>query len=307
MGKNIGDKIPSFKISEIKSVGVKKTDFEMFRFEDFIKDVDHLKVPHRHDHFALFFITKGRGSHIIDFKEFELRANRIFFLSPGQIHSWKTVINSQGFVMLFTSDFFSVSNNNRDLRDFLFFNPKSPVPYLDLNKLSFENVVHLFRSIEEKYKGNKSFRFNIIRSYLSILFFELVRIYEHSLAFIQNQSIAYNKVTEFEKLVNRHFKTHHSVSDFAEMLHITPNYLNAICSKYKGNSAGEIIRERILLEAKRMLVHTSNTITEIAYELNFEDNSYFGRFFKKYSGTTPAKFRSSMKSGEEGSSVRKSS
>jgi AraC-like DNA-binding protein len=80
-------------------------------------------------------------------------------------------------------------------------------------------------------------------------------------------------------------------SEYAELLYVTPNHLNAICKELIGKSAGEMIRDRIVLEAKRLMVNLDLSISEIAYELNFRDNSYFSKFFKKYAGITPEEFR----------------
>ena len=84
------------------------------------------------------------------------------------------------------------------------------------------------------------------------------------------------------------------------MLHITPNHLNAVCTKVYGHSAGEHIRNRVMVEAKRLLVNMPGvTVAEIAYQLNFDDNAYFSRFFKKYAGETPEKFRKRRLSKEQ--------
>ena len=79
--------------------------------------------------------------------------------------------------------------------------------------------------------------------------------------------------------------------DYASLLYITPNHLNALCKELLGESAGELIRKRIILEAKRLLVIKDYSIAEVAYELNFNDNSYFTKFFKKIEGMTPEDFR----------------
>jgi AraC-like DNA-binding protein len=79
--------------------------------------------------------------------------------------------------------------------------------------------------------------------------------------------------------------------DYAAKMNITPNYLNALCRKKSGKSAGELIRQRILLEAKRLLAHSTMSISEIAFQLGFEDNSYFGRYFRRYTRLTPGEFR----------------
>ncbi len=78
------------------------------------------------------------------------------------------------------------------------------------------------------------------------------------------------------------------------MLFVTPNHLNALSKHVTGKPAGELIRDRVILEARRLLVNTGTTIAEVASELEFEDNSYFSKFFKKYTGQTPEAFRKSI-------------
>jgi AraC-like DNA-binding protein len=101
----------------------------------------------------------------------------------------------------------------------------------------------------------------------------------------------YNLLKTFQKLIEKNFATLKLPKDYAELLYITPNHLNAICNDILGQSAGEVIRNRILLEAKRLLINADLSIAEIGYRLNFNDNSYFTRFFKKYAGITPEEFR----------------
>ena len=95
----------------------------------------------------------------------------------------------------------------------------------------------------------------------------------------------------FRRLIEDHFKTVKLPKDYAGMLYITPNHLNALCKDHMGISAGEVIRNRIILEAKRLLINFDLSVGDIAQELNFPDNSYFVKFFKKYTHTTPEAFR----------------
>ncbi|MBI3883401.1 MAG: helix-turn-helix transcriptional regulator, partial [Sphingobacteriales bacterium] len=95
----------------------------------------------------------------------------------------------------------------------------------------------------------------------------------------------------FKKLIDENYKEKKLTKEYAELLYITPNHLNALCKDVTGQSAGEIIRDRVLLEAKRLLVNSNSNISEIANELNFVDNSYFTKFFKKYEGITPETFK----------------
>ena len=98
----------------------------------------------------------------------------------------------------------------------------------------------------------------------------------------------------FKQLIDKQFRLIKLPKEYAELLYVTPNHLNALCQDLLGKTAGDVIRDRILLEAKRLLTNEGMTITEIAYDLNFQDNSYFTRFFKKYTGTTPEEFRKKL-------------
>jgi AraC-like DNA-binding protein len=95
----------------------------------------------------------------------------------------------------------------------------------------------------------------------------------------------------YQQLIDKYFRTIRLPKEYAELLYVTPNHLNALCQDLVGKTAGDLIRDRVLLEAKRLLTNADMTITEIAYDLNFQDNSYFNRFFKKNVGVTPDEFR----------------
>jgi len=99
----------------------------------------------------------------------------------------------------------------------------------------------------------------------------------------------------FQKLIEQHYKEKKLTKDYAAILYVTPNHLNALCKDVTGRAAGELIRDRILLEAKRLLINAKMTISEIALELDFADNSYFSKFFKKYTSLTPEVFRKQIK------------
>ena len=107
------------------------------------------------------------------------------------------------------------------------------------------------------------------------------------------ESNAYNHtlLRNFLNLIEANFKSLRLPKEYAALLYITPNHLNALCKELLGQSAGEIIRDRVILEAKRLLVIKDYSVAEIAYDLNFNDNSYFTKFFKKVVGVTPEEFR----------------
>lgn len=289
--ENMEKVIPLVTLEEVRTQPSQQgLHFEITQLEEFSSRVESFTRPHRHDFYMLLLVTGGGGAHDIDFKTYELQPGSIFFMYPGQIHSWKTLNNAQGYMLLFTSEFFTLRYNSNNLFEFPFFNYNQHLPYLHLEHGQMEQFSYLFRKMDEEYTGKKTDKEKVLKSYLNILLVEINRGYvplNEQVADKHSQMI----VQKFEHLINEKFKVMKGVKDYAARLCITPNYLNAVCTKVTGKSAGEHIRERIMLEAKRLLLHSDNTVSEIASELNFDDNSYFCRFFKKYAMITPEQFR----------------
>jgi AraC-like DNA-binding protein len=130
----------------------------------------------------------------------------------------------------------------------------------------------------------------MLLSYLRVLSVYVSRLYTEQLS--ANAGTKERKVLQqFKQLINKHFLELHLVADYAQLLRISAGYLNEVIKQQSGKTAIEHIHERILLEAKRQLLHTGASMKEIAYNLGFEDAAYFSRFFKRLTGQTPAAFR----------------
>jgi AraC-like DNA-binding protein len=209
---------------------------------------------------------------------------------PGQVHSWNPVGNISGYVVNFSEKVPSFISNPFYLEQFPFFwgIPKRCV--IDLQKETLKEAVYLFKRILNEVKKKDSFSLDIVCFYLMSLFISITR--NHAiLVKKQIPEQKQNTLFNFRKLVNQYYTQKRLPKDYAAMLYITPNHLNALCNDLLGKSAGEVIRDRILLEAKRLLVNADISIAEIAYQLNFSDNSYFSKFFRKYTDMTPEEFR----------------
>jgi AraC-like DNA-binding protein len=103
--------------------------------------------------------------------------------------------------------------------------------------------------------------------------------------------LAQSQIRQFGALLNQHYRTRRSVRDYAELLHLTANYLNALCRRVLGQTASDLIHARVVLEARRLLTHSALSVAQVADELGFDDPSYFGRYFRKYVGQSPEAFR----------------
>ncbi|HYK76019.1 MAG TPA: AraC family transcriptional regulator, partial [Daejeonella sp.] len=154
-----------------------------------------------------------------------------------------------------------------------------------------EQIKELFEELLHEETGNKKYSANMVRVLLLKIFILISRFSIQNGKSAINSSYNYTLLKNFQQLIERNYTTLKLPKDYAELLYITPNHLNALCNDMLGVSAGEIIRNRIILEAKRLLINLEMSISEISNQLNFNDNSYFSKFFKKQVGLTPEEFR----------------
>lgn len=251
------------------------------------------RVPHRHNYYEIFLWEKGGGEHDIDFEPVGIQDKCIQFVSPGQVHLVRRELDSFGDVIYFSRDFYYLNLQDKDLLfELPFLNNNTSHPSIKLNDGDFALFKHLFNSIYREYEGRNEGKEEIIRSYLNIILVECKRRFDDSHieeTFRDKSSLKLFR--DFKVLLESHFVEKHQVQDYAALLAITDKYLNELCKKTVGKTASELIHERIVLEAKRLLLHSDLSNKEVAFHLQFEDPSHFSKFFKKKAGHTPTDFR----------------
>ncbi|RYU95065.1 AraC family transcriptional regulator [Emticicia agri] len=266
-------------------------DILVSRFAEYLQAHHNLIKPHRHTFYHLLLFTKGGGSHTIDFSSFPVQPYQIYFMVPGQVHSWDFAGEVDGYVVNFSTSFFQSFLLRPDyLETFSFFNGIAEDSVVNLSAELQVPVAKIFEEILQHSTHNNTFRWDIVRVLLLRAFLEIDK-HTHSNKLPSIPFFNYTLLKNFQKLVEKHYISLKRPMDYAELLYITPNHLNALCKEHLGITAGEVIRNRVLLEAKRMLVNQNLSISEISYTLNFSDNSYFTKFFKKYEHITPEDFR----------------
>jgi AraC family transcriptional activator of pobA len=284
--------IPIISICNLLGEDYSIQDLIVYDLKDFIIKHRDIKFPHRHSFYQVLYITKGSGTHIIDFEEYDVKTGMIYFLAPSQVHEWKFGEDTNGILLNFNPNLFSsfLANSNY-LSEFPFFTGNGLHSSLDVstNKDQIE-IESLLLKIKEEFAGCNECKLDFIKTLLLQVFILVNR----NIISTENQSTNksnYIVLRNFEKLIEQHFTKLRMPKDYAQLLFVTPNHLNALCNQLTGKPAGDLIRNRILLEAKRLLVNSHQNINEIAWELNFQDNSYFSKFFKKYEGISPEEFR----------------
>jgi AraC family transcriptional activator of pobA len=261
------------------------------RFSPYLATHHNLHRAHKHSFYHLVFFTKGGGSQTIDFEQVPVKPFQIYFMIPGQVHNWSFEGEVDGYIVNFSAAFFqSFLLKANYVDEFAFFAGVVKDSVYDIPKGQQERFLHFFEALIVEWEAALPLQDDMVRSLLLQLFIAVARLKTdgaHSIAPSYNQTLLRN----FQKLIEQNYKLIKLPKQYADLLYITPNHLNALCNDVSGISAGEVIRNRIVLEAKRLLINQDLSITEIANELNFVDNSYFTKFFKKQADLTPEDFR----------------
>jgi AraC family transcriptional regulator, transcriptional activator of pobA len=254
-----------------------------------------VKYPHRHDFFEVLFVKKGSGFHIIDSNNYQVKPPCVFFLSPGQAHKLELSHDIEGFIFIFTSEFYQLDRlNPTRLIEFPFFftinqiNP--PLMLGEAKDLSFLET--LFNNGIDEISAMPNPQVEYFRSLLDlILTFCASRYPTTDLLDVKGKG--YLLVKRFYQSIEENYKRNFNVSDYARLLSVSPNHLTQTVREITGKSSIEIIKAKQLLEIKRLLVHTTLGVSEISNLLNFNDQSYFTKFFKRETGRLPLAYRNS--------------
>ena len=284
-------KIPVYDICSLSKDRHQPNELLAERFGAYLKrHTPHLHHPHRHSFYHLVLFTKGAGTHTVDFTRFKVKPFEMYFMVPGQVHSWHFEHEVDGYIINFSDNLFRPFLLNPDyLERFSFFSGISTESVCRLPLETHSRIVQLFEDIlaQDTAKENNPDAIKLLLLQLFTIVDGFCKNNTKKLVPQQKQVLLKN----FRRLIDQHYVSIKLPKQYADLLYVTPNHLNALTQDLLGKTAGELIRDRVLLEAKRLLTNAAMTVTEIAYTLNFQDNSYFNRFFKKYEGVTPDEFR----------------
>ncbi|UOQ51751.1 helix-turn-helix domain-containing protein [Hymenobacter cellulosivorans] len=249
--------------------------------------------PHRRSFYEILWLTEGSATNVVDYHETTIEPQTLFFVGPGQLHLLSQTTGVKGYSIAFTEIFLLqyVSQQDVVLRlAFLANSATSAVLKMDEEALhELEPVLALLK--EEAGRPEKSAA--LLGHLLFILLNRIQRLI--TCPYSSRQDLASMLlVRRFRSLVEQHFRTPHSLSFYAEQLALTVHRVNEVCKYMTGKTAGDILRDRRLLEAKQQLVHSDTPIGQIAEDLGFQDFSYFSRQFKKNTQVRPAAYRREM-------------
>jgi len=277
--------IPVLSVGNI--LGEETLGITLFRHS--VRGRNEFEQPHKHDFYLVFFVEKGSGVHYVDFTQYTVNDYQVYFIRPGQVHNWSLDVNTTGFQLMLSADVMTIFSN---LGAFPFFEQSVP-SCLSLTQIKFEEFKNQLHEIELVLSDNEMLTKEIVLLRLHLMLKLLQKDYLNQFPEHGSSTKPEKMIRKFNVLIDEHFNQESSVNFYANKLNITPNYLNILSQKYLKIPAGDVIKERTILEAKRLLTSTDLSIKEIAYQLGFNDNTYFSKVFKKYTGKTPGDFKQS--------------
>ena len=267
--------------------------FKLFSFMD-NTHFDHIQ---RLNYYSLIWIKKGSGKVKVDFSEYNFEENQLLSFAPYQPFMLSSKGETAGVVIHFHPDFFCIIKHHQEVacNGVLFNNIYQP-PYIvidDVTKTTFEMILEQMKT---EMQNPALAQYELLVSYLKIFLITASRLKK------EQQPEVFPEVSDkspfilqnLKNFIEIHFKTKHSASDYADLLNITPKALAKITKNYFNKTLTNLIAERIIIEAKRELYLTNKPVKEIAYELGYDDEHYFSRFFKTNADVSPQLYRDTV-------------
>ena len=282
--------IPTYSLASFKR------DASIIPYQVEIFDANrHFEVqyPHYHDFFEILFLLKGSGVHIIDNNQYPIEPPCIFFLSPGQAHKLKLSQDVGGYIFLFTGEFYLLdkSNKNKLLEYPFFFNVKQENPPLLIQQASDVNFLEtLFLRACEVMKYSKPDSEEQQHALLDLILCTCQSLYPQEQLEGERRK-THVLVKRFRELIEEKYHSNLSIKEYASLLGVTENYLTLAVKECTSKTSKELIIEKQIIEIKRLLRYTDLSIKEMVDRLNFKDQSYFSKFFKRETGTSPIDYR----------------
>ncbi|MCL7988740.1 AraC family transcriptional regulator [Sphingobacterium sp. lm-10] len=248
--------------------------------------------PHRTDFFQIYLFTQGFGSHMVDFEPIEVKPQHILFISQGQVHAFDANQGYDGKALIFTEEFFC-----RTSADQQFFQ-SSPLfknffcqSYFKINE-NFEKLEAIFSEIFDELKRVPDKKQgDILHNLLHRIILLADREMKENSGVVKHTSHKEDLAIRFKEEIDKHYLTHKKLIFYIDLLHVSLRQLQIATNAMFNKSPKQLVQDRILLEAKRMLAYDKLSVKEIAAKLGFDETTNFIKYFKKNSGLTPLDFR----------------
>ena len=261
---------------------------------DFMRFKEDQSELHRHKHFEIVWIIQGKGRFLIDFESHEITDNLVFCLNPDIIHQFDLYGHVNGYIISFQSEFLEINSCD----DMFFFNRvfqgSGGSLIIKSDPCMHAGMIEIMKSLQFELNNVSLLHNYVLQSFLRIFLVYLTR-HEKKAFTLSSEFVPSTITKKFLVLLENKYTTFHKVSQYADELSVTPNYLNEMVKKDYGSTARTNIQQRIVLEAKRMAISKNLSLKETAYNLGFEDLAHFSKFFKMVTGSNFTQFKHCMR------------
>ncbi|MEO8236009.1 MAG: helix-turn-helix domain-containing protein [Flavobacterium sp.] len=268
--------------------------FKIFSFDN-DNCFDHIQ---RNNYFSLIWIKEGQGKIKADFSEYDFIENTLFAFAPYQPFMFMDNPNIKGVAIYFHPEFFCIHKHQDEIacNGILYNNIYQP-PYVIIDEDSSATFTMITDQIKNEIEKPALAQYELLVSFLKIFLITATRLKVIQQTQIEDKLTTSKEPFILQNLKNyieSHFKNKHSASDYANLLNMTPKALGKITKTHFNKTLTDLIAERIVIEAKRELYLTNKSVKEIAYELGYDDEHYFSRFFKNNAEVSPQMYRETV-------------
>lgn len=256
-----------------------------------------LSDPHRNNFYQLILISQGKGLIRIDSRQYEYLSKNIFAVAKGQVELFELTKDMTGFLILFTEDYIHKFPGDLEwINDLKLFDLSAHPFIVGLSENEYAETMSLLKRIIFELGRCDDFAKNdILINLLKTLLLISERVKREKMNGVVTNIVDWDYIVDFKKKLEENYCSTRFVNFYADELNITQKKLNHVTSIFWGKPAKQVIEERVLLEIKRLLLYTNQTIKEIGISLGFNDPTNFNKFFKRYMHATPADYRHSSK------------
>lgn len=274
----------------------KNFQFDIISYEDLLNKNprDHSQFDfHKISFYAILLFTQKTGKYNLNFKDYDFKKGTLFTLRKDNIHKFYKN-NGKGMLLVFTEDFILNNTNQAEAsKTFLLFNEILASSKLQLKESEFAEINHLIKLVQEEYFGlSDDYSLSIVRGFLQVIVTKLLRIKSKDNIVFDYQKYL-SMFLKFQKMVEQECFYNKKVSYYARKMGITTKTLNNITQSIINKSVKTFINEIVIIQSKILIINSPNNLTEIAYQVGFEDPTNFFKYFRKYTGLSPKEFRAS--------------
>lgn len=283
-----------FKEINFKNKNTNKFQFDFVKFEDILKNtpINHNQFEfHKVSFYVILLFTHKNGTYNLNFEDYPFNKGTLFTLRKDNIHKFYKS-KGKGILLVFTENFIvNHSNKSEASNTFLLFNEMLASPKIQLNEVEYSEVITLVNLIKKEFFDvNDGYSSNIVRNLIQIIITKLFRIKsKDNIVFNNNKHLS--MFLELQELVEKNCFNNKKVSFFANKMGVTSKTLSNITQSIIHKSAKSFINDIVIIQSKRLIINSQDSLTEISYQVGFDEPTNFFKYFKKYAGVSPSQFR----------------